>query len=149
MNNTAVLNGLRNRWWLVVLLIAVGATLAAVPSPDQVGNMVCVARYRATHTMLLNDPTLVQTGAAAISANQVPLFATTGDVPERVKTIVGYAGNSAELADQIDVVFDPETTSLTFCTSPAKRQPSSGSTTSRGNSTTSPRNSVAMPRTPP
>ena len=74
MNNTAVLNGLRNRWWLVVLLIAVGATLAAVPSPDQVGNESEAARYRATHTMLLNDPTLVQTGAAdtrvTVSAEQ-------------------------------------------------------------------------------
>ena len=38
----------------------------------------------------------------------MPLFATTGDVPERVKTIVGYAGNSAELADQIDVVVHPQ-----------------------------------------
>ena len=101
------------------MLAAIGGALAAVPSPSQVGTQSEAARYVATHTMLLNDPSLVDTGAASISANQVPLFATTGEVPERVRELVGFEGNSAQLADQLRVVFGPETTALTFTTNQA------------------------------
>ena len=116
MNSTSPISALRTRWWLVPLLVAVGAVLAAIPTPSRVGGSSGSVRYRATHTMLLNDPELANSSNGAVAPSQVALFATTGDVPERVKDKLGFQGNAAELATQITVTFDVRTTALTFTT---------------------------------
>ena len=116
MNSTSPISALRTRWWLVPLLIAVGAALAAIPTPARVGTSSANVRYRATHTMLLNNPDSSASPNGAVAPSQVPLFATAGDVPERVKEKIGYTGNAAQLATEIEVTFDPRTTALTFTT---------------------------------
>ena len=107
MNSTSPISALRTRWWLVPLLIAVGAALAAIPTPARVGTSSANVRYRATHTMLLNNPDSSASSNGAVAPSQVPLFATAGDVPERVKEKIGYSGNAAQLATEIEVTFDP------------------------------------------
>jgi Mrp family chromosome partitioning ATPase len=103
---------------MIPLFMVLSAVLAAVPEPRDVGEESDAARYRARHTMLLNDPGLL-TGGGAISPTQIALFATTGEVPKRVKAEVGYAGGGAQLADQVSVEYDPETFALTFTTTQA------------------------------
>ena len=116
MSNTSALGAARSRWWVIALFMAIGAALAALPTPDRVGQESQATRYTATHTLLLNNPALAQSTTAAVSPSQVALFATTGDVPERVKDIVGFAGNAAQLASTVAVAFDVNTGALTFAT---------------------------------
>lgn len=114
MNDISTLGALRNRWWIIPLLGVVGALLAAIPTPDRVATQTETTRYSATHTMVLSSD---GTGAdQAVSPRQVALFATTGDVPKRVKQEIGYSGSAAQLATQIDVKFDQATLALTFTT---------------------------------
>ena len=116
MSNTSALGAARSRWWVIALFMAIGAALAALPTPDRVGQESQATRYTATHTLLLNNPALAQSTTAAVSPSQVTLFATTGDVPERVKEIIGFAGNAAQLASTVAVTFDVNTGALTFAT---------------------------------
>lgn len=114
MNDISTLGALRNRWWIIPLLGVLGAFLLAVPTPDRVATQTETTRYSATHTMLLSSD-----GSGtdmAVSPRQVSLFATTGDVPKRVKAEIGFAGSAASLATQIEVKFDQTTEALTFKT---------------------------------
>lgn len=112
MNDISTLGALRNRWWIIPLLGVLGALLAAIPTPSRVADQTATTRYKATHTMLLSSD---GTGTdLAVSPRQVSLFATTGDVPKRVKEQIGYAGSAAELATQVEVKFDQTTLALTF-----------------------------------
>jgi len=114
MNDISTLGALRNRWWIIPLLGVVGALLAAIPTPDRVATQTDTTRYRATHTMLLSAEGTEADWA--ISPRQVTLFATTGDVPKRVKAEIDYIGSGADLAAQIEVKFDQTTQALTFAT---------------------------------
>lgn len=116
MNNTSALGAVRNRWWLILLFAALGAGLAAVPTPDRVGEESQATRYTATHTLLLNNPALAQSTQTAVSPSQVTLFASTGDVPEAVRETIDYAGNAAQLASTVTVSFDINTGALSFTT---------------------------------
>jgi Mrp family chromosome partitioning ATPase len=115
MNNTSALGAIRRRWWVIVLMAAIGAGLAAVPETERVAEQV-ERSFVATHTMLVNSPDAVSSGTTAVSPNQVALLATTGEVPERVVERIDYSGNAAELASQMTVEFDFSTGALTFTT---------------------------------
>lgn len=114
MNNNSALGAIRRRWWIIVLLAAIGAALAAVPETERVQEQV-VRSFSATHTMLVNDTESIG-GVSGVSPNQVPLLATTGEVPTAVVERLGYSGNAAELASQVAVAFDFTTGALTFDT---------------------------------
>ncbi len=117
MKETSALAAIRRRWWVVVLLALLGATLGALPEPARVEEQSKLIRYQATHTLLLNNTdSLNSSGATAVSPNQVALLATTGEVPKRVAERIGFQGNSAELASQVEVEFDFVTTALTVTT---------------------------------
>lgn len=116
MNNFSILAVIRRRWWVIVVLAVVGAGLGALPAPAKVEESSKLTRYTATHTLLLNN-TDALTGNTAVSPSQVSLLATTGEVPERVREKIGYAGNAAELASQVTVAFDVNTGALTIETS--------------------------------
>lgn len=113
VSNTSALGAIRRRWWLLVLLAALGAGLAAVPDTERVQEQV-QRSFTARHTMLVNDTDSVASGSTAVSPSQVSLLAVTGEVPERVADDVGFQGNAAELASQVLVEFDFSTGALTF-----------------------------------
>src|SRR4051812_43061283 len=104
MNNTSPLSAVRRRWWIVVLMAMAGGILGALPQPEKVEEQV--RTFSATHTLLLNETVDETSSASAISPQQVTLFVTTGEVPERVSKAIGYDGNPATLASQVTSAFD-------------------------------------------
>ena len=116
MNNSTALGAIRRRWWVIILLAGIGAALGALPQPARVEQQSKLTRYTATHTLLVNNTDALQGAGTAISPNQVPLLATTGEVPKRVAEKIQFAGNSALLASQVTVAFDPQTGALTVVT---------------------------------
>jgi Mrp family chromosome partitioning ATPase len=122
MNNFSALGALKRRWWVIVLLMLIGGALGALPKPAKVTKQSQFTTFTATETLLANDTEIAQSGTTAISPNQVPLFATVGEVPKRVKAKLNYAGTEAELAGQVTVTFDVVTGALRVTTT----QPSAG-----------------------
>jgi Mrp family chromosome partitioning ATPase len=110
MNNLSPLAAIRRRWWLVAGFALLGALLGGIPQPEKVEEQA--TSFVATHTMLANDGS----DTSIISPSQVILLTTAGEVPARVAERLEYAGNPAELAAQINVVFDFETSALTIST---------------------------------
>ena len=92
----------------------VGAVIGAVPQPERVEEQI--RTFSATHTLLLNDESATQSTGAAVSPNQVPLFVTTGEVPQRAAEEIGFGGNPASLAGQVTPTFDFSTGALTIST---------------------------------
>ncbi len=116
MNNFSALGALKRRWWVIVLLMLIGGALGAVPKPAEVNKQSQLTSFTATETLLANDTETAQSGTTAISPNQVPLFATVGEVPKRVKAKLNYAGAEAALASQVTVTFDVVTGALRVTT---------------------------------
>ena len=118
MDNPSLLDAARRRWWVIIILAALGFTLGALPEPAKVEESSAFTTYYARHTMLLNNESTLS-GNTAVSPNQVPLLATTGEVPKRVAEQIGYAGNPAVLATEVIVNFDFNTGALTVETTQA------------------------------
>jgi Mrp family chromosome partitioning ATPase len=114
MTNNTALGAIKRRWWIVALFAVIGAAFGAIPQPATVEETATT--YVATHTLLLNDTAAAQSGQTIVSANQVTLFATVGEVPARAADAIGYVGNPAELASQVEAAFDFGTGALTLTT---------------------------------
>ncbi len=114
MNNSSPFGAIRRRWWIIILMAIVGAAVGALPEPEKVEEQV--RTFSATHTLLLNNETATEQASAAISPNQVTLFATVGEVPSRAAEAIDYGGNPATLANQIESFFDFSTGALTIST---------------------------------
>lgn len=114
MKSTSPLGAIRRRWWIILLMALVGALFGALPQPERVEEQV--RTFSATHTLILNDEATTQQTETAISANQVTLFVTTGEVPQRAADAIDYNGNPATLASQVEAVFDFNTSALTIST---------------------------------
>jgi len=110
MNNTSPFAAIKQRWWLIIVFTALGALIGAIPQPEQVEQQA--TSYDATNTSLVNDGG----NAASVSVSQIPLLATAGEVPARVAATINYSGNSAQLASQVEVSIDFETSALTIST---------------------------------
>ena len=110
MNDSVILGAIKRRWWLIAIFAVVGALLGALPEPAQVEEQE--RSFSATHTLLVND-TSGQQSFSAISPNQVTLFATTGEVPQRAAVTLDYSGNPASLADRVDPDYDFSNGALT------------------------------------
>ena len=95
-------------WPLIVLSTLLGGAAAFVATPSTVRPIV--RSYRATATMLASNGN-GQIGT--VTFNQVPVFATTGEVPRRVKAILKWPGEPAALAAQILASIDPSTGTFT------------------------------------
>ncbi|MGB0113966.1 MAG: hypothetical protein WBP59_12145 [Ilumatobacteraceae bacterium] len=95
---------------MIVLFAALGAVIGAIPQPEKVAEQA--TSFSATNTSLIND------GGrnTSVSISQIPLLAVAGEVPKRVAETIGYTGNSAQLASQVDVSVDFETSALTIST---------------------------------
>lgn len=116
MESSEYLQALKRRWPIVVICALAAAVLAFVltPAPKQRVSVVPAAsQYRAENTMLVRNPGGV---VGTIGFNQVPLFATTGEVPRRAAEKLGYTGPPAALASQVEVKIDAQTGTLTVST---------------------------------
>jgi Mrp family chromosome partitioning ATPase/capsular polysaccharide biosynthesis protein len=108
--------GLIRRWPIIAIGAFIGAAFAFVgtdPKPAP-----ATSTFTATHTLLITEPTQFgqQPLVGTITFNQVPVFATTGEVPRRVAQELGYEGAPAALAAQLQVNADQETGTLRFTT---------------------------------
>ena len=98
-------------WPIIVIATLLGAAAAFFATPAQVAPII--RSYRARTTLLVSNPS-GQVGT--VSFNQVPLFATTGEVPKRVATLMKYKGEPAALAAQVQAAIDPNTGTFTVTT---------------------------------
>jgi Mrp family chromosome partitioning ATPase len=108
--NTSLLNSLKRRWWVVVVLVIAGSVAGALPEPEMVEEQI--RTFSATHTLLLND--LDSAESSSIAPSQVTLFIGTGEVPIRAAEALGFSGNPPALANQVESEFDFATAALTI-----------------------------------
>lgn len=116
---------MRRRWWAVVALAALGALVAALPSPPD--TVDSVTTWQASHTLLLSNTSATQTiYSDPVTFNQLQLFATVGEVPKRAAEKLGFGGEPAALAGQVSVDVNQSTGALRITT----RQPTADEATS-------------------
>ena len=105
------------RWPIIAIGALIGAAFAFLgtdPKPEPIRSA-----YTATHTLLVTEgqPQFGgQTLVGTVTFAQVPVFATTGEVPRLVAEELGYEGAPASLAAQLTVEDDFETGTLRFTT---------------------------------
>ena len=105
------------RWPIIAIGAFIGAAFAFVgtdPKPEPIQST-----YTATHTLLVTEGQLQfggQSLVGTVTFAQVPVFATTGEVPRLVAEELGYDGAPASLAAQLTVEEDAETGTLRFTT---------------------------------
>ena len=102
---------IRRLWPIIMIATLLGAAAAFFATPAQVAPII--RSYRARTTMLVSNAS-GQVGT--VTLNQVPLFATTGEVPKRVAAIVKWRGEPAALAAQVQAAIDPNTGTFTVTT---------------------------------
>jgi len=103
------------RWPIIAVCALIGALFAYMgtdPEPEPIQTT-----YRATHTLLSSAGQFgSQTQVGTITFAQVPVFATTGEVPRLAAESLGYNGPPAALASQVVVTGDPTTGTVTYST---------------------------------
>jgi len=85
-----------------------GAVFGGLPAPENAADSI--TRYNASHTILVSNTS--QNGSSFTdpqSFNQLQLFATTGEVPERAADAIGFSGSPAALASTVAVTADQQT----------------------------------------
>lgn len=107
---------LLRRWPIIAVAALIGAAFAFVgtdPEPEPIETS-----YSATHTLLVSGAVFAgaQAGVGTITFAQVPVFATTGEIPARVASEIGWQGTPAALAALVTVTGDPETGTILFAT---------------------------------
>ena len=105
------LRAVKRLWPIIVIATLLGMAAAFFATPAQVSPLL--RTYRATHTMLLNGD---GGQVATVTFKQLPLFATTGEVPRRVAAKVKWTGAPATLATQIQAAVDVDTGTFTIST---------------------------------
>ena len=112
------LRALLRRWPIIAIGAFLGALFAFVLTPSQSAETTAVqSQYRATHTMLSTLQTFSATSeVGTVTFAQVPVFATTGEVPRLAAAQLGWSGPPAALAAQVTVESDPTTGTLRFTT---------------------------------
>ena len=106
------------RWPIIAIGAFMGALFAFILTPAQSAETTEVrSQYRATHTMLSTAQTFSSNSAVGtVTFAQVPVFATTGEVPRLAAEKLGWSGPPAALAAQVTVETDPSTGTLRFST---------------------------------
>jgi Mrp family chromosome partitioning ATPase len=106
---------LRRFWWIVVLFTIGGAVIAGLPQPEQAADSVTT--WNANHTLLVSNSTGTNSVFTDPQAfNQLQLFATTGEVPQRAAEAIDYNGPPAALAAQVTVTSDQQSGALRIST---------------------------------
>ena len=105
------------RWPIIAIGALIGAAFAFVgtdPEPEPIRST-----YTATHTLLVTEGQNQFGGqplVGTVTFAQVPVFATTGEVPRLVAEELGYDGAPASLAAELTVEDDAQTGTLRFTT---------------------------------
>jgi Mrp family chromosome partitioning ATPase len=108
---------LLRRWPIIAVGVFIGAAFAFVgtdPKPQPIQST-----YTATHTLLVTEGQFQfgsQSLVGTVTFAQIPVFATTGEIPRLVAENLGYDGAPASLAAQITVEDDAQTGTLRFTT---------------------------------
>lgn len=90
------------RRWPLVLLLVVGASLAAyLTTPDGERE-----RYEATHVLLIEGPLEGGRGVGGGNVAVAALRATVGEVPRAVADSLGYQGGASRLLQNVEVTND-------------------------------------------
>jgi Mrp family chromosome partitioning ATPase/capsular polysaccharide biosynthesis protein len=90
---------LKRRWVLILVATVAGAALGAATTLLDSGSTT-KTYYKATHSLLWDNTTAGQ-GQAVIGLTQMPIFATTGDVPVNVANALGSSEPGRSLAEHI------------------------------------------------
>ena len=114
MNNIRPLDALRRFWWVVVIFTIVGAVVAGLPAPEQAADSI--TRWNASHTLLVSDTSDGGGFNDGRAFNQLSLFTTTGQVPERAAEALDFNGSPAALASRVVVTSDQQTGALRIST---------------------------------
>lgn len=104
------MEALRRFWWVALLFAIGGAVLGALPEPASTADSVVT--YRADHVLLVAS----ENGsifADPIATNQLVLYATTGEVPERVASRLGLDSPGAA-SSGVSAFLDTNTGALTI-----------------------------------
>ena len=115
MNTFRPLDALRRFWWVVVLFTIGGAVVGGLPAPESAADSI--TRYTASHTILVSSTS--QNGFSFTDPqafNQIQLFATTGEVPQRAAEAIDYSGAPAQLASTVTAITDQQTGALQIST---------------------------------
>ncbi len=115
MNGTRTIDVLRRFWWIVALFAIGGAIVGGLPAPEQATD--AVTRWNASHTILVSNPATSNLGYIDPQQfNQLSLFTTTGQVPERAAAEIGWDGVPADLAASVTVTADEQSGALQIST---------------------------------
>ena len=106
------------RWPIIAIGALIGAAFAFLGTDPKPAPMRPAPTRRPTRCSI-TEPTQFghQPLVGTITFAQVPVFATTGEVPRLVAEELGYEGAPASLAAQLQVDADQETGTLRFTTS--------------------------------
>ena len=110
MMKATAMEALRRFWWVALLFAITGAVLGALPEPASTAD--AVVSYRADHVLLVAS----ENGsifADPIATNQLVLYSTTGEVPERVAARLGLSSAGAA-SSGVSASLDPNTGALTI-----------------------------------
>jgi Mrp family chromosome partitioning ATPase len=103
------------RWPIIAVAAFIGAAFAFIGTeaePEPV-----TSTYTAAHTVLVSTPEFGQQSlVGTTSFAQIPVFATTGEVPRAVAEQLDYGGPPAALAAELIVESDSETGTVRFTT---------------------------------
>jgi Mrp family chromosome partitioning ATPase len=112
------LDALRRFWWVVALFTVAGAVVGGLPAPESAADSI--TRYTASHTILVSSTSQGLSSFTDPQAfNQIQLFTTTGEVPQRAAEALGYDGPPAQLASTITAITDQQTGALRITTTQA------------------------------
>ncbi len=105
---------LLRRWPIIAIGALMGAVFAFVATDDAAPQAVR-SEFRATHTLLSTLQSFSSTSqVGTVTFAQVPVFATTGEVPRIVAERLGFKGPPAALAAQVTVETDTQTGTIRF-----------------------------------
>ncbi|HXY92113.1 MAG TPA: P-loop NTPase [Acidimicrobiia bacterium] len=114
MDLLAYFRVLRRHWRLIVAVTVAGAALGAASTLLDQSSPTAKTYYRATHTLVFDANQQGEGGAPRHYANpnQVPIFVTTGDVPDAVAKKLGTSEPGRDLAAQISTTVNDQADTL-------------------------------------
>lgn len=112
MDLLAYFRVLRQHWLLIAVATLVGAGLGAASTALDRGSSDKTTYYRATHTLVYNDPSPGD-GRHYGNSLQFPILTTTGDVPANAAKTLGFsASDGRKLATRITTTLNRDSNSL-------------------------------------
>ena len=103
----------RRRWPIIVACAVVAAAVMWFLSPANSARAQVAPSYTATATLVVGGGTATR----PVSLDRIALYVKTGEIPTKAAAELGYQGEPALLASQIEVTPDPAAVALTIAAS--------------------------------